>query len=444
MYLYRAPNNVYFTRICLAKYLRDKGFPFDVKVSLLTRDRAEAVIRNIDVAGALKKIIKSIDHQTRINDFIRYVDEVINHLRAQFDGNETDITFNITQKPHAIPNRETKLSQHRETTAVAQAKPVIGLIEALSAFIISKQKSAIRPLSIKQLEQRTRHFIDTVSSKSILKTKLKTDVKCVHDITSADAMTYRDTLLTQGRSYKSNKEYLAAVFQFFKWCQLMNYSSLNPFESVTVGQKPKAKPNQGRNRWTAPELKRLIRSTAFNDSTADFKWVTLMMLYGGLRPSEACQLLSSDIKQVDGVDCIRVDDSGAGQRLKNLNAKRYVPIHKYLLELGFIAFVEQRKSTHTQLFDYKPVGIIEDWSKTYCKQLAKLQTEIGMQANQRPTSYGFRHTFIDEMKQLDISEHIVAQIVGHANPNITYSRYGKDVKVPLCQDCCHPLKSSNN
>ncbi|AZG74832.1 hypothetical protein EGC82_20015 [Shewanella livingstonensis] len=429
MYLYRAPNNVYFTRICLAKYLRDKGFPFDVKVSLLTRDRAEAVIRNIDVAGALKKIIKSIDHQTRINDFIRYVDEVINNLRAQFDAADPDITFNITQKPHSIPIRETKLSQHRETTSVAQAKPVIGLNEALSAFIISKQKSAIRPLSIKQLEQRTRHFIDTVSSKSILKTKLKTDDKCVHDITSADAMTYRDELLTQGRSYKSNKEYLAAIFQFFKWCQLMNYCNHNPFESVTVGQKPKAKPNQARDRWTHTELKRLLRSSSFKASTTDFKWVTRLMLYGGLRPSEACQLKPGDIKLIDGIHCISIDDSGAVQRLKNLNAKRYVPIHQHLLELGFIAFVEQRKTTHTQLFDYKPVGIIEDWSKTYCKQLAKLQTEIGMQANQRPTAYGLRHTFIDEMKQLDISEHIVAQIVGHANPNITFSRYGKDINV---------------
>ncbi|MBB1426558.1 tyrosine-type recombinase/integrase [Shewanella sp. SG44-2] len=427
MYLYRAPNNVYFTRICLSKILRDKGFPFDVKVSLLTRDRAEAVIRNIDVAGALKKIIKSIDHQTRINDFIRYVDEVINNLRAQFDADDSDITFNITPKSHVIPIRDTKLSEHRETTAIAQAKPVIGLNEALSAFIISKQKSAIRPLSIKQLEQRIRHFIDTVSSKSTS----KAEIKCVHDITSADAMTYRDALLTQGRSYKSNKEYLAATFQFFKWCQLMNYCTSNPFESVTVGQKPKAKPNQARDRWSHPELKRLLCSSSFKASTTDFKWVTRLMLYGGLRPSEACQLKPGDIKLIEGIHCISVDDSGAVQRLKNLNAKRYVPIHQRLLELGFIAFVEQRKSTHTQLFDYKPVGIIEDWSKTYCKQLAKLQTEIGMQANLRPTSYGFRHTFIDEMKQLDISEHIVAQIVGHANPNITYSRYGKDVRMKL-------------
>jgi len=31
--------------------------------------------------------------------------------------------------------------------------------------------------------------------------------------------------------------------------------------------------------------------------------------------------------------------------------------------------------------------------------------------------------FIDEMKKLDVSEHIVAQLVGHSNPNITYGRY---------------------
>jgi kynurenine formamidase len=71
--------------------------------------------------------------------------------------------------------------------------------------------------------------------------------------------------------------------------------------------------------------------------------------------------LSADIKQVDGVDCISVDDSSAEQRIKNINAKRYVPIHSALLEQGFMAFVTQRKTTYTQLFDYKPVGIIEDW-----------------------------------------------------------------------------------
>jgi integrase len=109
--------------------------------------------------------------------------------------------------------------------------------------------------------------------------------------------------------------------------------------SNNAGQKPKAKPNQGRNRWTASELKKLIRSTAFTDSTTDFKWVTLIMLYGGLRPSEAYQLKPSDIQFIDGVYCINVNDSATGQRIKNINAKRYVPIHKTLIEQGFMIFL---------------------------------------------------------------------------------------------------------
>ncbi|WP_059747115.1 hypothetical protein [Shewanella frigidimarina] len=46
---------------------------------------------------------------------------------------------NITQKRHNIPIRDTKLSEHRETTSIAQAQPVIEVNEALSAFIISKK-----------------------------------------------------------------------------------------------------------------------------------------------------------------------------------------------------------------------------------------------------------------------------------------------------------------
>lgn len=407
---------MYFTRICLAKPLHDRGFPFDVKVSLLTRDRAEAVIRNVDVASTLKKIIKSINHQTRINDFIQYVDEVINDLRAKFD--ETNLTHSTNS--YQIPVRQTKLAPERDVTSVPQPIEAKSLDDALTAFITSKAKSGIRPLSVKQLQQRIGHFIDAVSSNNAL--------KCVNDITTADALRYRDTLLTQGRSYKTNKEYLAAVFQFFKWCTLMNLCVRNNFEDITVGKKPKSKASQGRKRWSHNELKQFLMHQKFKLANADLRWVTLLLLHSGLRPSEACQLCVSDIKAVDGIACISVDDSNKGQRIKNLNARRLVPIHDALLELGFMAFVESRKG-HKQLFDYQPVGINEDWAKGYCKQLAKLQTEIGMPANNRPTAYSFRHTFVDELKQLDISEPIVAQLVGHANPNITYGRYGKDINL---------------
>jgi len=47
-------------------------------------------------------------------------------------------------------------------------------------------------------------------------------------------MVYRDLLLAQGRSFKTNKDYLAAASQFTKWCWLMRYHQENPFEDVKL------------------------------------------------------------------------------------------------------------------------------------------------------------------------------------------------------------------
>lgn len=52
-----------------------------------------------------------------------------------------------------------------------------------------------------------------------------------------------------------------------------------------------------------------------------------------------------------------------------------------------------------------------------------------MPAGKRPTAYGLRHTFIDELKEQDVAEHSVAEVVGHTNPNMTFGRYGKKHKL---------------
>jgi len=81
MYLFRAPTCTYYTRICLPKNLRDLGFPFDLKVSLLTKHRSLASERNLSVAAKLKSLIRSITVQTQPADFLIAADELINKLR---------------------------------------------------------------------------------------------------------------------------------------------------------------------------------------------------------------------------------------------------------------------------------------------------------------------------------------------------------------------------
>ncbi|MDD1795537.1 hypothetical protein LRP50_20630 [Enterovibrio sp. ZSDZ42] len=48
---------------------------------------------------------------------------------------------------------------------------------------------------------------------------------------------------------------------------------------------------------------KLYRSTSFQAQSMQFKWVTAILLYQGLRPSEACQLRVTDIRSEDGVAC---------------------------------------------------------------------------------------------------------------------------------------------
>ena len=48
--------------------------------------------------------------------------------------------------------------------------------------------------------------------------------------------------------------------------------------------------------------------------------------------------------------------------------------------------------------------------------------------------YGLRHTFIDELQQADVAEHIVAELVGHSKQGITFGRYGKRVNLSLLRE----------
>lgn len=220
MYLFRATNCTYYTRMVLPAYLRDKGFSADIKVSLLTKQRSIAIGRNLVVAGILRALINNLTPQSMPDVFKTQVNQLINDTRAGF-VRVTD-TLDEDAKPvreviQFIPIRPTQLTHNsatydnypsptnlaflknsgskKQTDSVAN----VTLIDALIKFIASKQKQSVSVLTVKQLNQRIGHFIE------------RTHLDDVFDITSAEAMEYKDCLLEEGRSHKSNKDYLAAV-----------------------------------------------------------------------------------------------------------------------------------------------------------------------------------------------------------------------------------------
>ncbi|MDO6640849.1 tyrosine-type recombinase/integrase [Shewanella sp. 5_MG-2023] len=442
MYLFRATNCTYYTRMVLPVYLRDKGFSADIKVSLLTKQRSIAIGRNLVIAGILRPIISSLTPQSNTDEFKSKVNGLINDARQGFMGiteTQDEQAKPVREMTSFIPTRPTQMAEtidshpYRSNPKLTRADgnktsiksaDNITLNGALTKFIASKRKQIVSALTVKQLNQRIGHFIE------------RTHLDDVCAVTSAEAMEYKDCLLEEGRSHKSNKDYLAAVSQFFKWCKLMRYTTENPFDEVKL-TKPanQAGHDLARLRWQPSQIKQVLHSTAFIDKSHDFKWITLLMMYGGLRPAEACQLHTHDIAVKDGISVMTITNAIAGQKVKTEQSKRKVPIHHQLIELGFMEFVKtraDRTSKTKPIFNYKP-SHDGNWSLAFCREFGKLLDNLNFISGKRPTAYSFRHTFIDELKQLQVEESLVAQIVGHAYQNITYGRYGKKFDVKTLQ-----------
>ncbi|WP_318480604.1 hypothetical protein [Photobacterium leiognathi] len=109
MYLQKAPNGAYQTRVCIPKPLRAFGYPFDIKVSLLTKERSEAIDRNLKIASCIKVAISRID-QVKPASFRVFKHTLSQHialLRQSFTVNSVCLSH-----PESLTNIED------ETTAI--------------------------------------------------------------------------------------------------------------------------------------------------------------------------------------------------------------------------------------------------------------------------------------------------------------------------------------
>jgi len=96
--------------------------------------------------------------------------------------------------------------------------------------------------------------------------------------------------------------------------------------------------------WYAGNSNKLgLTSKTFVSGGARY-WIPLIFMSHGFRPEEICQMTLHDVGVQGGALAIQVTDEGDKQAVKNDYSKRWVPVHKLLVELGFAEYVaEQRK-----------------------------------------------------------------------------------------------------
>ena len=128
--------------------------------------------------------------------------------------------------------------------------------------------------------------------------------------------------------------------------QLSNWS--NPFH---IGFDISQMEREHYEPFTIDELNALLRSPVFLEGQRPIGgrgeaafWFPIVALFTGARRTEIAQLKLGDIRQASGIHFIDFNDEGNDQNLKNLSSARSVPIHRKLIEIGFLDYVDRRSS----------------------------------------------------------------------------------------------------
>jgi len=155
-----------------------------------------------------------------------------------------------------------------------------------------------------------------------------------------------------------------------------------------------------------------------------------MLLYTGARLNEVTQLLTSDVKEIEGIPCIHIiDDPETGKRLKNKGSRRIVPIHSQLVSLGFLDYVEaRRRQGDVRLFPGLDKKYVGNWYGKYLKTTGIKRRGLDM--------HSLRHTVVQVFKVNEVPETHAASICGHTG-SATDKRRGRTRMQCTAGKCLH-------
>ncbi|WP_159818429.1 site-specific integrase [Colwellia sp. 20A7] len=236
------------------------------------------------------------------------------------------------------------------------------------------------------------------------------------EISKAVAIKLKTTIL-KTKTVTTFNRYLKYFNAFYRWVLANNVTvTVNPFEGLKVLEK-KRNIAEGRKAYTPEQLKVLFKFAEGYGKNDIRYWLIMIGRYTGARMNEICQLKPEDITS----EAIHI----RGDVLKTDNAKRSIPIHPKLVQLGIMEWVSE--CTGERLFhEWRPVK--GSFSHSASKWFSR-NSPFKSNGKAEVDFHSLRHTVATELKHSGVASQYAAQILGHSNGNITYDRYGKGINL---------------
>jgi integrase len=233
----------------------------------------------------------------------------------------------------------------------------------------------------------------------------------VAEITADHGRKFKDTLVASGLKSASVQKQLSCVKTLLGYAVDNALITENPLARIRL---QRGKDHTDREDFTSDDFKKLFESV---ERGSERYWIMRIAQYTGMRLSEICQLGVDDIFKSEDIWCISVNRND-GKVLKTEASRRVIPIHKEILDEGFLDFVPK----DGQLFPSAKSDGKANPGRLVSRWFTRYRREVGI-TSERKVFHSFRHTFVTAAREV-MSEETYTRITGHSTGKVNRG-YGK-------------------
>jgi integrase len=183
--------------------------------------------------------------------------------------------------------------------------------------------------------------------------------------------------------------------------------------NVASGIRPPkdTRPQASRRRpFTREERIRILaQATEEGGESGDLAWLIRLGAYTGARLEELASLPSANVREIDGVMCIEIDDLD-GRSAKTPGSVRSVPLHPQIAD-AFVLWLNARQ--RDRVFTCFKCSTDGRYANKVSGDFARRMDRAGL-SDPRLTFHSLRHTLKREMSNAGIDPDVRRAILGHA------------------------------
>lgn len=227
--------------------------------------------------------------------------------------------------------------------------------------------------------------------------------------------------------------YISIYQSFFDWTEKNGHTEANPFEGMRVlGSRKDSR--EHRQAFKPDALQAVYTELTHNPrglvKKQSHKWASLIGMFSGARLNEICQMEAADLQQHDGIwyfNLLDSDDGGSNKKFKTPAARRRVPVHSRLLELGLLDYHRDMSSRMTSRmfpdYSYEPKG---GYGRTLGRWFNDVLTPALSIKSKAHVFHGLQHTMVTRLLQAGVEETVCQSIVGHERKGVTQGTYNRE------------------